>query len=90
MFRRLPLPAVVLFAGSLISPLLLRAENVRQMSLEDCLRMAIERNLGLRIARFDPRLANLGVHSAYSAYDPVFTSSAGQVYVVMPFVYLAS
>ncbi len=84
MFRRLPLPAAVLFAGAVLCPLLVRAENVRQMSLEDCLRLAIEKNLGLRIARYDPKLANLGVHSSYSAYDPTFTSSAGQQFGVNP------
>ncbi len=60
------------------------AAEVRQLSLSDCLQLAIEKNLGLRIARYDPRLATVALHSAYSPYDPTFDSTIGQSFRTSP------
>ncbi len=84
MFLRVLPCAVGLFAGVSAISLPVAAGEVRPVSLEDCLQRAIEKNLGLRIARYDPRLASLAIHSAYSPYDPTFTSSAGQAFQVHP------
>jgi hypothetical protein len=46
---------------------------IRQMSLEDCIQSALEKNLDLRIARFNPPMALADLQSAYAGYDPNFS-----------------
>jgi outer membrane protein TolC len=48
---------------------------IRQMSLEDCIQSALEKNLDLRIARFNPPMALADLQSAYAGYDPNFSIS---------------
>jgi len=43
--------------------------------LEECVQLAIEHNLDIRIERVAPRLARLGLDNAYAAYDPTFSGS---------------
>ena len=76
-------PRLLLAAAiSLAAPAV--AAEVRQLSLSDCLQLAIEKNLGLRIARYDPRLASVALHAAYSPYDPTFGSTIGQSFRTNP------
>jgi len=49
---------------------------VRNLSLEDCIGLALENNLDLRIERMDRGLAALGVTEARGGYDPELTVSA--------------
>ena len=42
------------------------------ITLEQCIQLAIENNLNLRITNYQPRLAAIGLQSTYSAYDPNF------------------
>ena len=49
------------------------AAQAREMSLQDCLLNALERNLDLRIARIGPALAQLALQGSYAGYDPTFT-----------------
>jgi outer membrane protein TolC len=42
------------------------------ITLEQCIQLAIENNLNLRITNYQPRLAAIGLQSVYSAYDPNF------------------
>lgn len=60
------------------------ADEVKTLSLEDCLQQALEKNLSLRIARYDPELAAVNLHAAYAGYDPVFNASAGQRFSINP------
>ncbi len=60
------------------------AAELKSVSLDDCLRQAIEKNLSLRISRYDPQLAQINLHSAYSGYDPTFNSSVGQTFSTIP------
>ncbi len=55
----------------------LRAESpeTRRWSLQDCIQQALEHNLNLRIARYDPQVKLYDVKGAYGAYDPEFYSS---------------
>ena len=84
MFPRLRLAFFTLSAGVSLAISSRAATPGRPVTLEECLQRAIEKNLSLRIARYDPRLASLGVHAAYANYDPTFYSSAGQTYLVTP------
>src|SRR5689334_19504923 len=48
---------------------------VRELSLQDCLKAALEHNLGLKVARYGSLTARYGLGLAYSAYDPTFSIS---------------
>ena len=47
--------------------------GVRKMALEDCIQSALEKNLDLRIARYNPAMALSDLNAAYAGYDPNFT-----------------
>jgi len=49
--------------------------ETRAVSLQDCTQMALERNLGLQIARYNPVITLYTLKSAYSGYDPSFSAS---------------
>ncbi|MDP7012648.1 MAG: TolC family protein [Verrucomicrobiota bacterium] len=40
------------------------------VTLDQCIQIALENNLNLRISNYDPRLATLNLRGAYGAYDP--------------------
>ncbi len=46
------------------------------LSIRDAARIAIERNLGLRVASFTPAIAETDTRKARSIYDPVFSTLA--------------
>jgi outer membrane protein TolC len=54
----------------------LSATNARSLSLEDSIRMALEKNLDLQIARVNVRGVRAALLGAYGYYDPVFESQA--------------
>jgi outer membrane protein TolC len=70
------LALAVSFAGTAGAQTSLSATNARSLSLEDSIRMALEKNLDLQIARVEVRGARAGLLGAYGYYDPVFQSSA--------------
>lgn len=75
--------AIVFIVPIAVGGFLVAGENQR-LTLEDCLQRAIEKNLGYRAARYDPRFATLALHSAYAPYDPALTASVGQAFRVNP------
>lgn len=56
----------------------------RALSLAECIRIALEHNLDVKIERYSPELAGYGVSLAYGAYDPEFTFSAQKNYTLSP------
>lgn len=59
-----------------------RAESreTRNWSLQDCIQQALEHNLGLRIARYNPEVALYNLKGSYGAYDPTFSASGQHDY----------
>jgi outer membrane protein len=53
---------------------------VRRLSLEDCVQSALEKNLDLRIARYNPPMALADLKAAYAGYDPNFGASGAHNY----------
>jgi outer membrane protein TolC len=53
---------------------------VRSLSLEDCVQSALEKNLDLRIARYNPPMALADLKAAYAGYDPNFAASGAHNY----------
>ena len=47
------------------------AQPVRTLSLEQCMQMALERNLDIQIRRYDPEVARYNVSVSYGVYEPV-------------------
>jgi HAE1 family hydrophobic/amphiphilic exporter-1 len=49
-------------------------EAVRQLTIEEAVRLALDNNLGIQIARFNPQMQDLSVAQARSAWVPNFTT----------------
>ena len=48
------------------------APEIRRVSLEDCLQIAIEHNLDVQIKRYNPEISRFNLGVLYGAYDPSF------------------
>jgi outer membrane protein TolC len=72
-----PLAALVVALGI---PVLAQQPQTRPVSLEECLQMALQKNLEIRIAQYSPMVGALTVSSASAYYEPNFTSGAQQAY----------
>ena len=49
--------------------------EVRRLTVEDAVRIALENNLGVRVARIDPQIQDLSVAQARAAWSPTLTST---------------
>lgn len=70
-----PLVAAVAAAGL---PVALTAAEIRQVSLDDCLQLALQKNLDVRIAQYTPMVTRLTLSSAYWTYEPTLSAGARQ------------
>jgi len=50
------------------------ASDVRRLTVEDAVAMALENNLGIHVARVEPQLQDLSVAQARASWSPTFTS----------------
>ena len=63
----------MVLAGTIVAALAqTNAPGARKLSLEDCIQSALEKNLDLRIARYNPPMALSDLQNAYAGYDPNF------------------
>src|SRR5205807_237627 len=60
------------------------APEIRKLSLEDCLQIAIEHNLDVQIKRYNPEIARFTLGADYGAYDPLYSISGGHDYNSTP------
>ena len=71
-------------AGSFLAALVLSssaaqaAPELKAVSLDDCLKLALQKNLDIRIAYFNPRQSLSQYRQAYAGYDPSIGMSARQ------------
>lgn len=56
----------------------------RWMSLQDCIEIALQHNLTIQIARYNPQIARYNLWGSYGVYDPVFSSSYEHSYNLSP------
>src|SRR5262249_46153322 len=56
------------------------APEIRKLSLDDCIAIAIQHNFDVQIRRYDPELARYTLSSQYGSYDPTFAASGGHSY----------
>ena len=47
----------------------------RSLSLDECIRMALEQSQRIQVLRFDPRIAQFRLETSKGVYDPEFTST---------------
>ncbi len=60
------------------------APQARPLSLEDCIKIAIEHNLDVQIRRTDPQIAQFTLSGTYAGYDPLFRLSGSHDYNLAP------
>jgi outer membrane protein len=48
------------------------------LSIEDAVRMAVEKNLGLQVATYSPAIAATGIRKAQAIYDPLMSALVNQ------------
>ena len=58
--------------------------EARQLTLIDCIQLALEHNLDLRIARYDPQTARLNLALGYAAYEPSLNFNGTHSYSASP------
>ena len=58
--------------------------ETRKLTLEDCIQVALEHNLDVKIKRFNPEISRFTLRAAYGAYDPSLFVSGGHDYSVSP------
>lgn len=56
----------------------------RPLSLQECIRIALEHNYNIQIARLDPQLAGFSLSSSYASYDPTLSFGASHDYNLSP------
>ncbi len=73
-------------AASLVVAVTAMADpKLRSISLDECVRLALEKNLDLRIIRYEPRIQALELGASFTDYyDPKFTARAGQTFNESP------
>jgi outer membrane protein len=69
---RLGILCVLLVLGA--SPSRATGAETVTLTIEDAVRMALEKNLGLQVATYTPAIAETGVRKSRAIYDPQFTS----------------
>src|SRR5436190_5117303 len=80
----------MLLALALASPFLVAGQSnppatrTRLLSLDECIEMALNRNLDLQIQRAYTDIARFDLNGSYGAYVPQFSFSADQDYVSQP------
>ncbi|HZL97334.1 MAG TPA: TolC family protein [Terriglobales bacterium] len=65
--------AALLTLGALAFPGAAPAEPVR-LTVDDAVRIAVERNLGLQAATYSPAIAETGIRKARAIYDPLLSA----------------
>lgn len=58
----------------------LETQAIQAMSLDDCVKQALEHNFDVRIERMNPQISELNLRAAYGGYDPVFSISGEHDY----------
>jgi outer membrane protein len=70
--------AVALFIATTVPAFAQQAPRVEQLTIDAAVRMALENNLGIRVARIDPQIQDLGVALARAGWAPAFTTTVQQ------------
>jgi outer membrane protein TolC len=58
--------------------------KAKPVSLDDCIQLALQHNLGLQIQRIDPLLKRYAISLAYTSYEPTFSAGYTHSYSASP------
>ena len=73
------LPFIPIFA-LLLSCNIALASDVVYLTLEEAIQMSLEKNLGLRVERFNPEIASQDILSEKGVFDPIVSLSLSESY----------
>ncbi len=73
---------VLCLAGAVAQPA--NAQKPRELSLEECITIALQHNFSVRIARYNPDLARYALSASYGNYDPEFFFKGEHDYNLSP------
>lgn len=68
------------WAAAVLQVAAVSAAEVKPVSLDDCLRMGLEKNLDIRLAQYAPLLTKLSLSSALWTYEPTMNMGANQAF----------
>jgi outer membrane protein len=72
--------SLILLGASVAALAQTNAAGTRMVSLDDCVQSALEKNLDVRIARYNPPMSLEDLQAAYAGYNPMFTLGAAHNY----------
>jgi outer membrane protein TolC len=52
----------------------------RILSIKECIRLALEHNLDIQIARYNPKISYYGLEASYGAWDPTFSAGGNHFF----------
>lgn len=80
-----PRPLIILLLGlALTSPPAMTGEPTREISLRECVDLALENNLDIRIRQVQPNIDFFNLETSRGAYDPVFSFGATKSFRASP------
>ncbi|HTI69984.1 MAG TPA: hypothetical protein VMF06_08460, partial [Candidatus Limnocylindria bacterium] len=65
-------------AAVVVAPIIADESGTRPLSLQDCIQMALQKNLDIRVAKVDPMIQFSLSEQAYGGYDPKLGLGASQ------------
>ena len=71
---------LLLVSTSVVALAQTNAPELRKVSLDDCIQSALEKNLDMRIARYNPPQALADLQAAYAGYNPSFSLGGAHNY----------
>ena len=73
-------------AIALLSALTVQAQSakIRALSLDDCIQLALQNNLDIRIEQKNPAIVRLNLEGSYGTYDPVLSAQFSRSFSVSP------
>lgn len=82
--RSIQFAAASVFA--LLSVLSVQAQSakIRALSLDDCIQLALQNNLDIRIEQKNPAIVRLNLEGSYGTYDPVLSAQFSRNFTVNP------
>src|SRR5258708_3038581 len=66
---------VLASVGSVVLAQTNATPEVRKLSLQDCIQLALQHNLDLQIDRYNPEISLFNLRATYGDYDPNFSLS---------------
>ena len=82
--RSIQFAAASVFA--LLSVLSVQAQSakIRALSLDDCIQLALQNNLDIRIEQKNPAIVRLNLEGSYGVYDPVLSAQFQRTFSMTP------